>query len=172
MNVHPFDLLALPQKGAGLLLTPCPGTKGVEPGESLDQLKAAGATALITLMPKSEMARNGVVDLDEWCTERGLSWLHLPIDDEQAPADDFRKAWEVQRTTVHELLDAGRVIAIHCKGGSGRTGLMAAQILVERGATKDQATAVVRSLRPNALQLPVHQAYLAGLTVGEARQPG
>lgn len=172
MNVHPFDLLALPQKGAGLLLTPCPGTRGVEAGQSLDQLKAAGASALITLMPKAEMLRNGVADLDEWCAERGLSWFHLPIEDERAPADDFRKAWKVQRTTVHELLDAGRVIAIHCKGGSGRTGLMAAQILVERGATKEQASAAVRSLRPNALQLPVHQDYLAGLTVSESRQPG
>jgi protein-tyrosine phosphatase len=54
---------------------------------------------------------------------------------------------------------------VHCKGGSGRTGLMAAQILVERGYAKEDALAVVKALRPNALSLAVHQDYLARLPV-------
>lgn len=163
MNKHPSDLLALPESQGGLLLTPCPGTKGVEAGSSLDQLAAAGAVAVITLMPDTEMAANGVADLGASCAFRGLRWFHFPIDDEHAPEEAFCAAWEAQRAAVHALLDAGRVIAIHCKGGSGRTGLMVAQILIERGWTKDQAVAAVKRLRPNALGLRVHQDYLAGL---------
>ena len=169
MNTHPSDLLHLDQAGAGLILTPCPGTKGVPPGVALAQLKAAGADAVITLMPESEMASNEVTNLAELCAEAGLRWFHLPIEDEHPPEADFAAAWKAQRSAVHRLLDSGGKIAIHCKGGSGRTGLMAAQIMVERGRSKDEARAAVKALRPNALSLDVHQDYLAGLP--EAGQP-
>ena len=170
MTTHPSDLLPLDAAGAGLILTPCPGTKGVSPSATLEQLKAAGASAVITLMPQSEMASNEVTNLAALCSEAGLQWFHLPIADDHPPQADFSAAWQAQRAAVHRLLDSGGKIAIHCKGGSGRTGLMAAQILVERGSAKDEATAAVKALRPNALSLDIHQDYLSGLP--EAGRPG
>lgn len=169
MNSHPSDLLALNQEGAGLILTPCPGTKGVEAAVALEQLQASGADALITLMPDAELASNAVSDLAELCAQRGLQWFHLPIEDERAPDDDFATAWQAQRQAVHRLLDTGKRVAIHCKGGSGRTGLMAAQILVERGCSKEAAVATVKALRPNALSLAIHQAYLDRLAVSSTK---
>ncbi|WP_291992050.1 dual specificity protein phosphatase family protein [Candidatus Accumulibacter sp. ACC003] len=163
MSVHPYDLLPLPGCRGGLLLTPCPGTTSVATETALLELKAAGAEALITLMPEAEMARNSVTDLPTLCAGHGLQWFHLPIDDDQAPAAEFALAWQAQRAAVQELLDAGKKIAVHCKGGSGRTGLLAAQILVERGCSKDDAIVAVKELRPKALSLAVHQDYLARL---------
>ncbi len=52
-------------------------------------------------------------------------------------------------------------MAIHCRGGSGRTGFMAAVILRELGIDEVQATALVKGLRPNSLKLPAHTEYLA-----------
>ena len=169
MNTHPSNLLPLEREGAGLILTPCPGTKGVPTGVALEQLKAAGAGAVITLMPESEMASNEVSNLAELCAAVGLQWFHLPVADDHPPEADFAAAWQAQRSAVHRLLDSGGKIAIHCKGGSGRTGLMAAQILVERGRSKDEAKAAVKALRPNALSLDVHQDYLSALA--ETGQP-
>ena len=165
MHTHPSDLLSLSGDSAGLILTPCPGTKSVDTGTALDQLKAVGAEALITLMPEAEMAANAVSDLPQLCVQHGLQWFQLPIEDEHAPAADFVAAWQAQRAAVHALLDAGKRIAVHCKGGSGRTGLMAAQILIERGYSKEQATAAVKALRPKALGLAVHVDYLQQLAV-------
>lgn len=163
MTIHPFDLLELNQEGAGLLLTPCPGTRGQQVATALEQLQAAGAEAVLTLMPETEMASNGVSNLGQLCTQRGLQWFHLPIQDECSPAEDFAREWQKDRAAVHQLLSTGKKIAIHCKGGSGRTGLMAAQILVERGWSKEEATAAVKRLRPNSLTLTVHQDYLTEL---------
>lgn len=171
MNTHPADLLPLDREGGGLILTPCPGTKGVPPGVALVQLKAVGAGAVITLMPEDEMASNAVANLGELCAAAGLQWFHLPIADDHPPGADFAAAWEAQRSAVHQLLDTGGRIAIHCKGGSGRTGLMAAQILIERGRSKDEARAAFKALRPKALSLDVHQDYLSGLPEAGPREP-
>jgi protein-tyrosine phosphatase len=59
------------------------------------------------------------------------------------------------------LVSRASGIAIHCRGGSGRTGFMAALILREMGVDGTQADALVKGLRPNALTLPVHTNYLA-----------
>lgn len=167
MNTHPCDLLPLKSPSGALILTPCPGTQGVASEAALLQLKTAGADALITLMPDDEMAANAVSDLPQICARHGLRWFHLPIEDEHAPEDGFALAWQAQGAAVHQLLDAGKRIALHCKGGSGRTGLVAAQLLVERGYAKEEAIAAVKALRPRALSLAVHQDYLARLPVVE-----
>ncbi len=156
---HPFNYLPL-ENGSNLIFTPCPGTKEVGLQVSLEQLAAAGASAILTLMPKEEMQRNAVVDMPELCAQLALQWFHLPIEDDHAPEQEFTAAWNVAKEKVHALLASGKSIAIHCKGGSGRTGLVAAQILLERGASLDEVIERVRAIRPNALQVPAHQTYI------------
>lgn len=156
---HPFDILQL-DNGAAFLFTPCPGTTQVELKPSLEQLAAAGATAVLTLMESDEMERNHVTDLPNFCTALNLQWFHLPIEDDHAPEEEFAAAWEAAGQKIHALVDDGETIAIHCKGGSGRTGLVAAQILLERGMPLDTVIEKIRALRPNSLQVPAHQAYI------------
>ncbi len=156
---HPFDILPL-DNGAAFIFTPCPGTKQVELKTSLEQLAAAGASAVLTLMEKEEMERNQVTDLPHLCAELNLQWFHLPIEDDHAPEQEFAAAWQMWSKSIHALVDDGKTIAIHCKGGSGRTGLVAAQILLERGMPLDKVIEQIRALRPNSLQVPAHQAYI------------
>jgi protein-tyrosine phosphatase len=159
MPEHPFDRLPL-EDGSALLFTPCPGTKGVVLRDSLLQLAEAGAGAVISLTPLDEMERLGVSELPELCQELGLRWFHFPVEDDAAPGDAFRDAWARDRDEVLALLDGQATSAIHCRGGSGRTGLMAALLLLERGLPFEQAMAAVKTLRPSALQLDVHVTYL------------
>lgn len=44
--------------------------------------------------------------------------------------------------------------------GSGRTGLIAAVLLLQQGLSVEEATRQVRALRPNALKHSVHCAWL------------
>ena len=169
MSSHPFDKLPLGTGGA-LIFTPCPGTKDASLSDSLAQLKAAGAEAVITLMPHDEMVRNGVATLPDACSSTQLQWFHFPIEDDTSPGEEFRQAWEADKGRVFEILDRSGTVAIHCKGGSGRTGLMAAITLCERGMHHDQILDQVKSLRPNALKLAVHTDYL--LQICKARQSG
>ena len=159
MSSHPFDKLSL-GTGGTLIFTPCPGTKGVSLQESLAQLKAAGAEAVITVMPNDEMASNGVTELPDVCRNTALQWFHFPIVEDTSPGEEFRQAWETGKNQVFGILDRSGTVAIHCKGGSGRTSLMAAIILCERGIKHDQILEQVKAVRPYALKLAVHTDYL------------
>lgn len=159
---HPFDELVInpgTAATAALLFTPCPGTKGVDIKTSLQQLKAAGAVAVISLTPDSEMQQLHVNDIPALCRELGLGWFHCPIEDDQAPGSLFAVNWQVAAPQVHQWLRFGDKIAIHCKGGSGRTGLLAAQILLELGLDKTEVKTRVQALRPYALTLQPHLDY-------------
>lgn len=159
MNLHPFDSLPLEQ-GGRLIFTPCPGTKGVDLEASVAQLEQAGASAIVTLMPEDEMARFEVEALPSVCDQHGLEWFHLPVEDDKAPTVEFQQRWEKQKGRINSILDDNGTLAIHCRGGSGRTGLMAAIILLGRGIPFEQVVSMVQGLRPNALKLQPHIDYL------------
>jgi len=159
---HPFDILSIPNRPGRLIFTPCPGTRDSSLGSALSVLKQqAGAHAVLSLMPTAELAQNAVSDLPAQCAAQGLSWLHLPVADEQVPLADFDAAWPAAMAQMAELLAADQAIAIHCKGGSGRTGLIAARILIELGIARSEAVSLVQALRPKAIQHPAHAGWIA-----------
>lgn len=163
MSQHPFDYLSLGEGRGRLLLTPCPGTKETSLDASLTQLRDAGASAVLTLMPEAEMEKNQVTAMPALCEALELSWFHLPVEDDAGPEAAFEQAWLEARDQVLALLAQGRDVAIHCKGGSGRTGLMAAIILQALEVPPDEAVQRVQALRPRALCLPAHRSYVEAL---------
>lgn len=161
MSAHPYTLFDADGVTAKLIFTPCPGTQAASLDEALAALKAAGATAVITVMPDSELAENQVSDMGTRCQQQGLAWFHLPVADDSAPGDDFETQWATQHNEILARLKTGERIAIHCKGGSGRTGLIAASLLVSLGLPLAQVTAQIQALRPKALQHPIHVAWIS-----------
>lgn len=158
---HPYDLLDIPGFEGTLLFTPCPGTQQTSLADALATLRQAGATAVISLMPASELAANGAADIGAQCQAHDMAWFHLPVADEQVPLEDFAQGWNASRQAILDLLAAGERVAIHCKGGSGRTGLIAARILIETGIAREEAIARVQALRPKAIQHPAHVHWIA-----------
>lgn len=161
--MHPFFALACPNERGSLLLTPCPGTLGSDLESSLRELQAAGATAVVTLMTRPEMVTHRVQNMESQCSASGLAWFHLPVEDEGAPSEEFAEVWKRVRADIHARLDRNEAIVIHCKGGSGRTGVVAAQILMERGVSMKDAVDQVRALRPNAFAHAVQVYYITEL---------
>jgi protein-tyrosine phosphatase len=138
--------------------------------ESLAQLRLAGAEAVISMTPTDELEKLKVPALPQVVASAGMRWFHLPVEDDAAPGPAFEQAWTNHRDAVMAALARKGGIVIHCQGGSGRTGLMAALILRETGMDGSQADTLVKGLRPNALTLPAHIDYLAARDGQELQQ--
>ncbi len=157
--MHPYDVLTL-DNGSKLIFTPCPGTKGEDVQKSVKTLKKAGAAAIITMMPGREMAKLEVENIPSATEENGLSWFHLPVEDDEAPEAAFQRGWVEQKDDILALLNDHSTVAIHCKGGSSRTGLMASVLMLELGMGWHKVEKQVQGIRPKALTLAPHRAFL------------
>ncbi|MGN4932630.1 phosphatase domain-containing protein [Aeromonas rivipollensis] len=157
--MHPFDILNL-DNGARLIFTPCPGTKEASLQAALKTMQAAGADAVVTMMPDAELSEFKADSLPAECAALGLAWFQLPVEDDCAPEAPFAAAFANHKTALLARLASGQTLAIHCRGGSGRTGLMAAILLLEAGYAPTQVKSLVQGLRPKALTLTPHVDYL------------
>lgn len=152
------DRLAAPRGGC-LLLSAHPASQGNLPA-ALADYRAAGARLLVSLPPSAELEALGLGALAAECAALGLTWAHCPIPDFEPPGAPFEAAWREAAPGLHDLLDAGETIVLHCRAGLGRTGTVAALILIERGLTPAEAITQVRRARPGAIETAAQLSYL------------
>jgi protein-tyrosine phosphatase len=143
----------------GLGLTTCPGKKDLHKWnrdleEDLSVIRDWGASTVVTLIEAHEFDLLNVGRLAEEVQKLGLRWIHLPICDVNVPDRRFEQEWVVAGPEIHGRIRAGEKILIHCRGGLGRTGLVAGLILVERGCAPRDAIQQVRAVRPHAIEHP------------------
>ncbi len=156
---HPTWELPL-ENQAALILTPCPGTKELALVDSVAQLKAQGVSVVVTALSQQEMDAKSVGDLPQVVEQAGMTWCHAPIEDDKAPGAEFQAQWQAMMPTLEAALEKGEKIAMHCMGGSGRTGLLAAHLLLEKGWQLDEIITQVQALRPGAFTKQDQVTYI------------
>lgn len=153
--------------GAGRIgLGHCPGRNDAEPrsvAADLNAIVAWGARALLTLVEPHELTLIGAQRLPDLARELPLEWWHLPIEDMCAPDLAFEARWPTVSTAVHALLEEGSAVMVHCRGGFGRAGTIAARLLIERGMEPLEAIAAVRKARPGAIETVAQECFLSTL---------
>ena len=159
-------------KGCGRIgLTFCPGKKQTDAlsgvwdrslDDDMEAIKAFGAVALVTLMPDSELQslRISPHQIRDKASELSIEWYQLPIPDAGVPDQSFEDLWAVAGLRLRALLQAGHNIVIHCKGGLGRTGTVAARLLIEFGVEAQMAIQSVRKARPGSIENDLQEKYV------------
>ena len=178
---HPLQIAAIdiPGKSGRLGVTFCPGKVQADAATGswrrdleadLDAIAAWGAAVVITLVEPHELDERGLPQLGAGVRRRHMQWLHLPTADYSVPGDDFERAWASAGPRLQEILDAGFSVLVHCKGGLGRAGTIAARVLVEGGSSPADAIGLVRSRRPGVIETVEQRSYVENL-VGVDRGP-
>ncbi|MCL2915020.1 cyclin-dependent kinase inhibitor 3 family protein [Shewanella corallii] len=159
---HPVWQLDLKTSGA-LILTPCPGTKEADLQTSLEQLKTMGVEAIVTALSDSELTAHNVAALGDKTRELGMQWFQIEIEDDKAPGTEFAAKWQAASPALHAIVDNGGKVAMHCLGGSGRTGILAAHLLLEKDWQLDEIIPAVQALRPGAFTKPIQVEYIKAI---------
>lgn len=160
---HPLqiaEVASAPEHGS-IGITFCPGKKQRDAWTGLwdrdlcldlDKVEAWGAALVVTLVEPHELEMLGVTQLGREVEARHMEWIHLPIRDVSVPDGRFEEAWALAGESIRARLRAGFNIVVHCKGGLGRAGTIAARLLVELGRDPTEAIAAVRMARPGAVE--------------------
>ncbi|WP_297390910.1 cyclin-dependent kinase inhibitor 3 family protein [Acidiferrobacter sp.] len=129
----------------------------------LDAIRNWGAAAVVTLLRQEEFVLLHVEQLGLEVRRRNMSWYHLPITDVSIPDGDFAKTWETAGHALRKRLRSGQDILVHCRGGLGRAGTIAARLLIELGMEPATAIEKIRAVRPGAIETPEQERYVLGI---------
>ena len=151
-----------PGDGRGRIgITFCPGKKQPDAQTGpwdrdlnldLDAVQRWGATAVISLIEDCEFDELRVGGLPEAVQDRHMEWWHLPIRDTRTPGPNFENGWKAVGEAIRDRLRMGFDVVVHCKGGQGRAGTVAARLLVELGENPHDAIRKVRAARLGAVE--------------------
>lgn len=169
-DTYPLQIAALDAPGGGRIgMTFCPGKRDPlamtgpwarDLDTDLAAIRAWGASVLVTLMESHELEHLEVGRLGEAARATGLDWYHLPIRDVSVPSDAFETQWRTSGEELRERLLGGQSLVVHCRGGLGRTGLIAARLLIELGEAPSRALQRVRAARPGAVETREQELYV------------
>lgn len=174
ISPNPIDNLQIPGVTGKLGLVACPGVRikgGALSGRRLSQaivkdvaaMVEWGASGVLTLVEDHELSIAGVPDLPDRLDSAGLWWRHMPIMDMYIPELEFEEQWQSEGERLHQLLQQGDSIIVHCYAGLGRTGLIAARLLVEFGMQPEQAIEAVRATNKRRIQTKEQAEYIRSL---------
>ncbi|MFZ5965315.1 protein-tyrosine phosphatase family protein [Thalassococcus sp. BH17M4-6] len=149
---------ALPVGGGILAIAPLPGAEGDYAGD-LEHIRGWAPAMVLSLTTLVEMVATEAQDLGAHLQDQGTRWVHLPLEDFGAPDAAFQERWEVVRVPALRALAGGGRLLVHCRGGCGRSGMVALRLMIEAGEAPDEALARLRGVRPCAVETEAQMSW-------------
>jgi protein-tyrosine phosphatase len=127
-----------------LAIMACPeGDEELE--NDLAEMKEAGVETVLSLLEDDEAVWLGLEEEKRLAEKAEIRFASYPIPDQNTPFDE--KTFRQLVRGLAERVKAGEHIAIHCRGGIGRSTVAAACTLIEMGWTPDDALTAVETAR-------------------------
>ncbi|MDP9477358.1 MAG: dual specificity protein phosphatase family protein [Actinomycetota bacterium] len=119
------------------------------------------ADVLVSLMEEHEYHEFEIPDLFTRDDIGGVEILRFAIVDGRAPLEEQAQEFEVLIRTIISRLEGNSNVVAHCRGGLGRTGTVAACVLVAMGRhSADTAMKVIRKARRDAIEPGEQEEYV------------
>lgn len=161
-ETHPLQIGTLNVLNGQLGLTFCPGKKQATSltggwdrnvNTDVEALCSWGADTVISLLEDHEYRELQVADLPGELNY-AFVWFDMPIADKGVPDATWLSDWnrKVKWEIIREL-GIGNHVVVHCKGGFGRTGVVAAMILMDcLHCSAEEAITMCRAVREGAVE--------------------
>jgi protein-tyrosine phosphatase len=107
--------------------------------------RRAGLDVIVSLLESEEASQLQLAHEGDAAESKGIHFISFPIPDRGVPA-----SMSAVRSLLREIvgaLDQGKNVAVHCRQGIGRSGLIAAGALMSSGLGTEKAIEVVSSAR-------------------------
>ncbi len=138
-------------------LMSAPGFISRSVSKDIKHLKNEGVSTLVSLTDTSELELYKVHDLKKLLKLQNINHISSPIPNGMAPTK-FQAKTLIKK--ILKLLENDMKVVIHCIGGFGRTGTIAACILVTNGMAPTQAIETVRNIRPNSIETKIQEEFI------------
>ena len=107
--------------------------------------RRAGIDVIVSLLEADEAAQLDLVDEAKAAGANGIRFISFPIPDRGVPASAPAAVSLI--AAISDALESGQNVAVHCRQGVGRLGLIAAGDLASAGIDPERAIEVVSSAR-------------------------
>ena len=112
--------------------------------ECVNFLKSCKIDWVLCLQGEREVEAQYLREEEALCLSAGLRFTHFPIADLSVPDTD---EFSALISSLHIEVQRGAHLAVHCRAGIGRSGLVACALLIEWGMSAEEAIALVSARR-------------------------
>ena len=99
-------------------------------------------------------------EFKETVSHHHFDWHYHPLKDMTAPNEEFMSEFAETQSSLIDNLLFGEKIAIHCKGGLGRSGTVAAMLMCGIGFSATNSIDLVRLSRPGAIETKEQELFI------------
>jgi len=117
--------------------------------DEINSWRKAGLDVVVSLLETDEASQFELGHEGDVAELKGIRFISFPIPDRGVPAST-REALSLF-SDIAAALREGKNVAVHCRQGIGRSGLVAAGVLLTSGMGVDKAIEVVSSARGEAV---------------------
>lgn len=113
--------------------------------DDMHMLRQAGVNIMVSALTAPEVEELGLEGEAEACAQSGLTFISFPIEDRATPSPSAHFTALVDR--LAEYSRNGKAVAIHGRGGIGRSSMIAACVLVKNGFSPHAAFQTIEEAR-------------------------
>ncbi|MGC1497655.1 MAG: tyrosine-protein phosphatase [Sulfitobacter sp.] len=135
-----------------LFIMPCPS--GDHLSRDIKAYRARGVDVVVSMLDVDEAAELGLSDEADACERVGIAFIHSPIADFGLPD---RSVFMRLVTQIAQMLKDGKAVAVHCRAGIGRSGMVTSGALIALGVDAQSAVARITAARGHVIPDTVEQ---------------